>query len=413
MKVIPQTITEKILSAHATKPVYADELCIVAVDGIMASDTTAPLAIKAFREMGGVRVFDKDKTFLVLDHASPAPNERIGNLHKKIREFATEQDCVLYDVGEGICHQLMVENQHVKPGQLFIGADSHTVSYGCLNAFATGVGSTDLAGVMLTGKIWLKVPRTIKIVLNGRLRVGVSAKDVILFLAKHITIEGATYQAIEFSGPVVERMMLPSRFTMCNMVIEMGAKNGICHPKGLQLPYNWTPTLPDEGAVYERILEFDLTDLQPQIAFPHSPDNVHDIQKALGTPIQYAFLGSCTNARLEDLQIANQILKGKHIAKGVRLLISPASNQVFMDALADGTAQSLMAAGAKFITSGCGPCVGSHLGVPGDGETVLSSTNRNFKGRMGNPNALVYLGSPAVVAASALVGQIAMPEFEL
>ncbi|TAE38103.1 MAG: 3-isopropylmalate dehydratase large subunit [Runella slithyformis] len=406
----PQTITEKILSAHAGKAVYADELTIVKVDGIMASDTTAPMAIKAFREMGGQRVFSKEKTIMVIDHASPAPNERIGNLHKFMREFVNEQDCVLYDVGEGICHQLVVENAHVKPGDLFIGADSHTVTYGCLNAFATGVGSTDLAGVMLTGKIWLKVPRTIKFVLNGRLKAGVSAKDVILFLAKHLTIEGATYQAIEFEGPIVERMTLSSRMTMCNMVIEMGAKNGICHPAGLHLPYDWTPTLPDEGAVYERVIEFDLSDLKPQLAFPNSPDNVHDAEKAVGTPIQFAFMGSCTNARLEDLQIAATIMKGKKVAKNVRFLVAPASNKVFMDALADGTAQVLMEAGAKFITSGCGPCVGSHLGVPGDGETVISSTNRNFRGRMGNPNSEVYLGSPAVVAASALEGFIALPE---
>ena len=406
----PQTITEKILSAHAGKAVYADELTIVKVDGIMASDTTGPMAIKAFKEMGGQQVFDKTKTIMVIDHASPAPNERIGNLHKIIRDFTIEQDCVLYDVGEGICHQLVVENAHVKPGDLFIGADSHTVTYGCLNAFATGVGSTDLAGVMLTGKIWLKVPRTIKIVLNGRLRAGVSAKDVILFLAKQLTIEGATYQAIEFHGPIIERMTLASRMTICNMVIEMGAKNGICHPKGLNLPYDWTPTEPDEGAVYEQVLEYDLSDLQLQLAFPHSPDNIHDVTEALGTPVQFAFLGSCTNARLEDLQVAATILKGKKVAKTVRFLIAPASNKVFMDSLADGTAQILMEAGAKFITSGCGPCVGSHLGVPADGEVVISSTNRNFKGRMGNPNSDVYLSSPAVVAASALYGKISLPD---
>ena len=406
----PQTITEKILSAHAGKAVYADELTIVKVDGIMASDTTGPMAIKAFREMGGQQVFDKTKTIMVIDHASPAPNERIGNLHKIIRDFTIEQDCILYDVGEGICHQLVVENAHVKPGDLFIGADSHTVTYGCLNAFATGVGSTDLAGVMLTGKIWLKVPRTIKIVLNGRLRAGVSAKDVILFLAKQLTIEGATYQAIEFHGPIIERMTLASRMTICNMVIEMGAKNGICHPKGLYLPYDWTPTEPDEGAVYEQVLEYDLSDLQLQLAFPHSPDNIHDVTEALGTPVQFAFLGSCTNARLEDLQVAANILKGKKVAKTVRFLIAPASNKVFMDSLADGTAQILMEAGAKFITSGCGPCVGSHLGVPADGEVVISSTNRNFKGRMGNPNSDVYLSSPAVVAASALYGKISLPD---
>ena len=406
----PQTITEKILSAHAGKAVYADELTIVKVDGIMASDTTGPMAIKAFKEMGGQQVFDKTKTIMVIDHASPAPNERIGNLHKIIRDFTIEQDCILYDVGEGICHQLVVENAHVKPGDLFIGADSHTVTYGCLNAFATGVGSTDLAGVMLTGKIWLKVPRTIKIVLNGRLRAGVSAKDVILFLAKQLTIEGATYQAIEFHGPIIERMTLASRMTICNMVIEMGAKNGICHPKGLYLPYDWTPTEPDEGAVYEQVLEYDLSDLQLQLAFPHSPDNIHDVTKALGTPVQFAFLGSCTNARLEDLQVAATILKGKKVAKTVRFLIAPASNKVFMDSLANGTAQILMEAGAKFITSGCGPCVGSHLGVPADGEVVISSTNRNFKGRMGNPNSDVYLSSPAVVAASALYGKISLPD---
>ena len=406
----PQTITEKILSAHAGKAVYADELTIVNVDGIMASDTTAPMAIKAFREMGGQQVFDKKRTVMVIDHASPAPNERIANLHKLMRDFSMEQDCVFYDVGEGICHQLVVEDGHVKPGDLFIGADSHTVTYGCLNAFATGVGSTDLAGVMLTGKIWLKVPRTIKFVLNGRLQAGVSAKDVILFLAKQLTIEGATYQAIEFQGPIIERMTLASRMTICNMVIEMGAKNGICHPKGLELPYDWTPVTPDEGAVYEQVLTFDLSDLRPQLAFPHSPDNIHDVSEALGTPIQFAFLGSCTNARLEDLHVAAEIMNGKKVAKGVRMLIAPSSNRVFMDALADGTAQILMAAGAKFITSGCGPCVGSHLGVPADGETVISSTNRNFKGRMGNPNSDVYLGSPAVVAASALKGEIALPE---
>jgi 3-isopropylmalate/(R)-2-methylmalate dehydratase large subunit len=405
----PQTITEKIISAHCGKIVYADELAIVNVDGIMATDTTAPYAIKAFREMNGKQIWDASKMWLIIDHAAPAPNERIGNLHKMMRDFAKEQGIKLYDVGEGICHQIMVDENNVKPGQIFLGADSHSCTYGALNAFGTGVGSTDLAAVMLTGKTWLKVPRTIKIILNGRLRPNVSAKDVILFLTKQLTIEGATYQSIEFHGEIIENFTLASRIVLCNMVIEMGAKAGICHPKGLELPYEWTPVEPDEGAIYERVMEFDLTNLYPQVAFPHSPDNVHHIEKALGTPIQYAFLGSCTNARLEDLQVAASILKDKKIADGVRFLIAPASNKVFMDSLADGTAQTLMNAGAKFITSGCGPCVGSHLGVPGDGEVVISSTNRNFKGRMGNPNAEVYLSSPAVVAASALKGEIAMP----
>lgn len=405
----PQTITEKILSNHSGRAVYADELTIVNVDGIMATDTTAPMAIKAFQEMGS-RVWDNQKMWLVLDHAAPAPNERIANLHKLMRDFARQQSIKLYDIGEGICHQIMVDQDHVRPGQIFMGADSHTCTYGALNAFSTGVGSTDLAGIMLTGKTWLKVPRSMKVILSGSLRPNVSAKDVILFLAGQLTIEGATYQSIEFEGEVVENMTLASRMTLCNMVIEMGAKAGICHPKGLTLPYEWTPIVADPNATYDSVLRYDLSELLPQIAFPHSPDNVHNVQAALGTPIQYAFIGSCTNARLEDLQVAAQLLKGQKIADTVRLLIAPASNQVFMDALADGTAQTLMEAGARFITSGCGPCVGSHLGVPADGETVISSTNRNFKGRMGNPNANVYLSSPAIVAASALKGKISLPD---
>jgi 3-isopropylmalate/(R)-2-methylmalate dehydratase large subunit len=400
------TISEKILSAHAGEAVYADDLCVVQVDGVMATDTTAPYAIKAFQEMGGIRVWNTEQMWLIIDHAAPAPNERIGNLHTQMRVFAQEQGIRLYDIGSGICHQVMADNQHVQPGQLFIGADSHTCTYGALNAFSTGVGSTDLAAVMLTGKIWLKVPRTIKIVLNGQLQPGVSAKDVILFLAKQLTIEGATYRTIEFHGPVVEGMTLASRMVLCNMVIEMGAKAGICHPAGLQLPYAFEPILPDADAVYEQTLTYNLTYLRPQVAFPHSPDNVADIDAAVGTSIQYAFIGTCTNGRLEDLHTAANILRGRQIAPGVRLLIGPASRGVYLDALRDGTVETLVAAGAAFITPGCGPCVGSHEGIPGNGETVISTANRNFRGRMGNPNASIYLASPATVAASALAGKI-------
>lgn len=402
----PQTISEKIISAHCNRAVYAGELAVVHVDGIMASDTTAPFAIKAFREMGGTHVWDPSKCALVIDHASPAPNERIGNLHKMMRDFANEQGIKLYDVGEGICHQLMVEHRHVRPGDIFVGADSHSCLYGALNAFGTGVGSTDLAAVMLTGKIWLKVPQTIKVTFNGRLAPGVSAKDLILFLAGQLTIDGATYQSIEFHGEAIQQLSLSGRMTMANMGIEMGAKAAIFSPLGLKLPYDWTPTFADEGATYARELAFDVSALRPQIALPHSPDNIHGIDHALGTPIQYAFIGTCVNGRLEDLHVAANILKDKQLATGVRLLIAPASKQVFLDALKDGTVQILTEAGATFITSGCGPCVGSHLGVPGDGETVISAANRNFKGRMGNPNAQVYLGSPATVAASALKGVI-------
>lgn len=402
----PQTISEKILSAHAGKAVYANDLAVVSVDGVMASDTTAPYSIKAFEQMGGQKVWNNDKVFFVIDHASPAPNERIGNLHSMMRAFAKEQGLKLYDVGEGICHQLMVENHHVKPSQVFVGADSHSCLYGAVNAFGTGVGSTDLAAVMLTGKIWLKVPQTIKVVFNGKLQAGVSAKDLVLFLARNLTIDGATYQSIEYHGEAIQSLSLASRMTVANMGIEMGAKAAIFSPQGLELSYDWTPTYADNGAEYARILEFDASEITPQIALPHSPDNVRNITEALGTPISYAFIGTCVNGRLEDLHAAAEIMKGKRIATGVRMLIAPASQKVFIDAMADGTAATLIQAGATFITSGCGPCVGSHLGVPGDGEVVISSANRNFKGRMGNPNAFVYLGSPATVAASAIAGKI-------
>jgi 3-isopropylmalate/(R)-2-methylmalate dehydratase large subunit len=402
----PQTITEKILSAHAGKAVYADELVIVPVDGIMASDTTAPYAIKAFREMGGERLWDSSKCSFVIDHAAPAPNQTIATLHAQMRTFAREQNIKVYDVGYGICHQVMVDEDRVRPGQVFIGADSHTCTYGALNAFATGVGSSDLAAVMLTGKIWLKVPKTIKVIFSGKIRAGISAKDLILYLGKHLGIDGATYQAIEFHGEVVEKLSLGSRMTMANMAIEMGAKAGIFTPQGLELPYDWTPTFADDDAQYIKTITLDVSELKPQIAFPHSPDNVHDISAAEGTPVQFAFIGTCTNGRLEDLHQVADILRDKQIADGVRLLITPASQKVFIDAMRDGTVETLMAAGASFLPSGCGPCVGTHLGVPGDDETVISAGNRNFKGRMGNPNAKVFLASPATVAASALAGKI-------
>jgi len=407
-----QTISEKIISRHAGQAVRAGEVVIVRVDGVMATDATAPLAIRAFRAMNGRTLWDSQRVSLIIDHAAPAPNETVANLHKLMRDFAAETGCRLYDVGEGICHQLIVENEHVKPGDLFLGADSHTPTYGALNAFGVGVGSTDLAAAMLTGKTWLKVPQTIKITLHGRLPINVVAKDLILFLVKQVGADGANYRAVEFSGEAVASLTLASRMALANMSAEMGAKTGLVDPAGLDLWYPFTPTLPDPDAVYERELHFDVSHLRPQIARPHAPDNVADIDEVKGTKIQYAFIGSCTNTRLEDLHAAAQVLRGKKLPSGVRLIIAPASKQVFNEALRDGTAAILSEAGATFITSGCGPCVGSHLGVPGDGEVVISSANRNFQGRMGNPKAFIYLGSPAVVAASALAGEIAEPEPE-
>lgn len=407
---MPQTLSEKILSAHAGRPVTPNEVVVVPVDGVMATDATAPLAIQAFRKMGGARLWHPDRVSLVLDHATPAPNERVANLHKLMRDFARETGCRLYEVGEGICHQLMVEDRRVRPGDLFLGADSHTPTYGALAAFATGVGSSDMAAVLLTGKTWLKVPHSIQIVLDGSLPAGVSAKDVILFLIGLLTVDGATYEAVEFSGPAVAAMTLASRMVLANMAAEMGAKTGLVDPTGLELPYPFTPVFADPDATYRQVYRFDVAALRPQIALPHSPDRVAPIDEVMGQPVHMAFIGSCTNARLEDLRAAAAVLAGKRVAPGVRLLIAPASKRVFAAALADGTIAALTEAGATFITSGCGPCVGTHQGVPADGETIISSTNRNFQGRMGNPKATIYLASPAVVAASALAGEIAAPD---
>ncbi len=404
-----QTIAEKIISNHAGRPVRAGDIAIVNVDGVMATDATGPFAVKSFRAMGGVRPWRPDRVSLILDHAAPAPNEGISNLHKMLRDFARETGCHFYDIGEGICHQLMVENEHVKPGDLFLGADSHTPTYGALGALALGVGSTDLAATMLTGKTWLKVPKSIQIRLTGTLPRGVVAKDVILYLVGRVGAEGASYQSIEFTGPAIVPMTLASRMVLANMVAEMGAKSGTVDMAGLSLPYPFEPLFSDPNAEYSAVYEVDISALRPMVSRPHAPDDAVPIDAVAGQRIDYAFLGSCTNARLEDLQAAAAILKGRRIAPHVRLLIAPASKRIFNAALRDGTLETLSEAGAAFLTSGCGPCVGSHLGVPGNDEVVISSTNRNFRGRMGNPNARIFLGSPAVVAASALRGEITDP----
>ena len=401
------TMAEKVLSQKAGMQVKAGDFVIVPVDGLMASDTTAPLAIQTFYEMGGQSVFDPNKLFLVIDHASPAPNERIASLHTLMRDFAQKHHVKLYDVGEGICHQLMIENRHVLPGDLFIGADSHTCTYGAISAFATGVGSTDLAAIMLTGKTWLKVPQTIRVDLEGDLDYGISAKDVILHIVGEIGLAGATYQALEFHGSAIEKMSVESRMTLANMTVEMGGKVGLVTPKGLEgYEFEVDALLPDSNAEYVRTLHFKSSDFGYRVSKPPYPDHVFDVKEVMGTPVHYGFIGTCANGRLEDLHVAARILEGQQLAPGVRLMISPASKEVFKHALMDGTALTLMNAGATFLTSGCGPCVGTHQGVPGNGETVISTANRNFRGRMGNPNADVYLSSPSVVAASMLKGYI-------
>lgn len=399
---MPLTLAEQIISAHAGREVRANEIAVVHVDGAMATDATAPFAIRAFREMGGARLWDPARFALVIDHAAPAPNERVANLHRLMREFARETGCMLYDIGEGICHQLMAENGHARAGEIFAGADSHTPTLGALGAFAIGVGSTDLAGIMLTGRTWLKAPQSLRIELRGRLPANVTAKDVILALVGRVGADGANYKSVEFAGEAVEAMTLASRMVLANMVAEMGAKAGMVELAD-------SPLRADPDAVYSERIAYDVSQLRPMVSVPHAPENVQPIEAVGGRKIHYAFIGSCTNARLEDLQAAAHVLKGRRIAPGVRLVIAPASRRVFAEALRDGTIAALLEAGATFITSGCGPCVGSHLGVPGDGEVVISSANRNFKGRMGNPNAQIYLASPAVVAAAAVAGEIVDP----
>ncbi len=403
------TTAEKILFQKTGHRVRPGDIVIAPVDGLMATDTTAPAALRAFERMGGQRVWAPEKCALVIDHAAPAPNERIANLHRLMRDFAREQGISLFEIGEGICHQVMVEQGLVRPGYLFTGADSHTPTYGALNAFACGVGSTDLAAVMLTGKIWLKTPATLRIRCHGQLRPEASPKDLILFLTGKVGISGATYMAVEFEGEAFENMSLAGRMCVANMTAEMGAKTGFVHPKGLVLPYPFEPIVPDANAHYTQTIEVDIGELPPQIAAPESPDNVHDIDRYVGTPVHYGFIGTCGNGRLEDLHAAARILRGKRLPEGVRLVIAPASRSVLLDAMLDGTAHTLVAAGATIITPGCGPCVGSHEGVPADGETVISAANRNFRGRMGNPRAQIFLASPATVAASVLAGCITPP----
>lgn len=400
------TIAEKILSKKVGKKLKAGDLIITEVDGAMASDTTGPYAIKAFEEMGGGKIWNPEKFALIIDHAAPAPNERIANLHAMMRTFAKAQGFRLFDIGEGICHQVMMEERYVKPGYVFMGADSHTPTYGALGALACGIGSTDLAAVMKTGKIWLKVPETIRIICHGKLQKGVTAKDLILFLVGKVTISGATYQSVEFEGTAFEDMTLASRMAVANMIAEMGGKTGFVHPKGLKLDYDFEAIMPDKTAKYIQTFEFDISDLQPQLSVPESPDNVENMGDHEGKKIDYAFIGTCGNGRLEDLQAAATILQGKKIANGVRFMIAPASRSVLLDAITDGTMETLVSAGATILNPGCGPCVGTHQGVPGNDEVVISAANRNFRGRMGNPNSNIYLAAPTTVAASALKGKI-------
>ena len=411
-----KTIAEKILSRKSGRDVKANDLVIADLDFALGQDGTSPLAIRAFNDMQGQKTFAPDKIAMVIDHSSPSPLQGVSELHQQMRDFAETQQINLYDIGVGVCHQLIPEQGHVVPGDLVIGADSHTCTYGAVNVFSTGVGSTDLAAAMISGQLWFKVPETIKFELNGKLPPGVFSKDVSLYLIGDMTADGATYRAVEYTGPIISDLSVEARFTISNMAIEMGAKCGLMAADEKTAAWikehserDFTPIFSDQDAVYADVKTYDLSNLAPQIAKPHTVDNVSPVADLVGLPIQQGVIGTCTNGRLEDLRIAAVILKDRKIARGTRLIVAPSSRQVFLDAIKEGLIETLVNAGAVLVTPGCGPCVGTHNGIPSDGENVISTANRNFKGRMGNNRAFIYLASPATVAASVLYGKISDP----
>jgi len=417
---MPMTITEKILARHAgLESVAPGDLVEAKVDLAFAHDFTAPIAIEVFRRIGAPRVFDRRRVALVADHFVPNKDIPSAEQAKLMREFAREQDLELYyEVGEaGIGHVLLPEQGLVVPGQLVIGADSHTCAYGALGAFSTGVGSTDMAAVMATGEIWLRVPPTIRVEFRGALRPLVGGKDLILRLIGEIGVDGARYSALEFCGEVIRQLSMPHRFTMANMAIEAGAKNGIIEPDGTTEAYvqgraRWEPLYlkSDPGARYERTITIDVGALEPQVAFPPSPANVRPVSEAKDITLDQVFIGSCTNGWLEDLRDAAKILKGRKKAKGLRLIVIPASPTILKAATREGLVETFLEAGAVVGPPCCGPCLGGHMGILASGERALATTNRNFVGRMGHPKSEVYLCNPSIAAASAVLGRIGSPD---
>jgi 3-isopropylmalate/(R)-2-methylmalate dehydratase large subunit len=411
-----KTIAEKILSNHSGVDLAAGDFAVCKVDFAFGQDGTSSIIIDRVKELGLKEL--KTRFCMVIDHSAPSPSEGVSRVHKKMRTFAKEFQAPLFDIGCGVCHQVIPESGEVLPGSLVLGADSHTCTYGALGAFSTGVGSTDLAIALATGKNWFKVPQTIKIVVKGKMPKGVYAKDIALYIITKIKSDGATYKALEFAGPVIDNMDMDGRFTISNMVVEMGAKAGFMPvdnktfkwfaARGVN-PLRIKALSADKDAKYENTLEFDISNLKPQVSFPHSVDSAKPVGEIGKITINEAFLGTCTNGRLQDLKIAAKILKNRKVAPGVRLIIAPSSRPVFLEALKSGLVNIFIQAGAVIVAPGCGPCVGTHNGIPADGEVVVSSANRNFKGRMGNPNAFIYLASPATVAASAIKGYIADP----
>jgi 3-isopropylmalate/(R)-2-methylmalate dehydratase large subunit len=413
------TLAEKILAAHTTEEtVSPGEFVNVRVDLILANDITAPIAIREFRKIGIGRVFDPKKIVFVPDHFTPNKDIASAEQAKLLRDFAREQGLVYFEVGQmGIEHVLLPEQGLVLPGDVVIGADSHTCTYGALGAFATGMGSTDIAAAMATGDIWMKVPPTIKMVYSGSLGNWVMGKDLILYTIGDIGVDGALYSAIEFTGEAIDALSIDGRFTMANMAIEAGAKAGIFRvdnktqlyikPRAKR-PYRVYEA--DGEADYARVIEYDVSNIEPQVALPHSPANARPVSQVGNIEIDQAVIGSCTNGRIEDLQVTAQVLKGRKVHPRVRCIIIPGSQEVYLDALTRGLIEVFIKAGAAVSTPTCGPCLGGYMGVLAAGERCISTTNRNFVGRMGHPESEVYLANPAVAAASAVLGRIASPE---
>jgi len=411
-----KTLAEKILSQKSGSDARSGDIIVTGVDLVFAQDTTGPLTVSQFQASGFEHLADPEKSALFLDHAAPSPNYGLANDHVLLRDFAQRTGCFISEIGEGVCHQIIVESL-AKPGDVIIGADSHTVMAGGLGAFATGMGSTDIAIALGLCQTWLRVPHSIKVVVSGNFPRGVYAKDLILYLIGQIGADGATYSALEFNGDTVDNMSMSERFTIANMAVEAGAKVGLFASDKTTQDYliaegrgkHYRSIFPDADAVYERTININAAGLEPIVAKPHVVDNTAPARELKGTKIQQVFIGTCTNGRLEDLAIAVDILRGKKHHPETRLLVAPASRQSLLAAITAGYIQTLVEAGAVILPPGCAACLGLHQGVLGNGESCLSTANRNFKGRMGNPEAFIYLGSPATAAATAITGEITDP----
>lgn len=411
-----KTIAEKIIAEHCGKDVKPGDIVVAKVDVSMVQDGTGPLSVQELQKMDMERVLNPERTILFLDHASPSPRKELSNAHIILRKFAEKTGAYLSEVGEGVCHQRLVET-FVNPGEICVGADSHTCTSGALGAFATGMGSTDIALAFALGKVWLRVPTTFKFIINGKLNKGVYSKDIILYIIGMIGADGATYKAMEFTGDTISNLSMESRFVISNMAIEAGGKTGLIPTDNVTKAYlasrgredKYTEIRADDDAEYEKVFTIDATTIEPQVAFPHTVDNTKTFPEAKGIKLNQVYIGSCTNGRLEDLRIAASILKGKKRHPRVRLIVIPASREVYLNALKEGLLETFVEAGANILAPGCGPCVGVHEGALGDDEAVLSTQNRNFKGRMGNPKGFIYLSSPATAAYSAIKGEISDP----